>query len=285
MLIGKHDSALAFLKNQRSKFSSNDPQLAAYYEFMSVYYHALDTAAVTRYADSAIAIFNSPDPIKKYPRVYFKVLLAKGDACILGKQYETALGYYDRAKQLLADGRCDNGNVASKIGGIYFNQKNYAMAAKYWVESYNRLLACATTISPRKLFYLKQAALNSTGVSYERAGKLDSAYYFYKLDLDFINETERSGVIEKSNISAPRIIVYDNIGGLKLKQGNLKEAKSYLIASVSIPVMDVDGMRITPNLKLAQLYLKTGELDKVALALEKADTCLTFIAKLTLCKM
>ncbi len=279
LLTGKPDSAMYFLKNKRGQFNPADPQIAGYYEFMSVYYHFIDTAAAIRYADSAMTVFDTPEHTHKYADLYFKVLLAKGDVCIIGKQYETALAYYDKAKQLLTDGSCDDGNLASKIGGIYFNQKNYAMAANYWVESYIRLLKCANTMSPRKLFYLKQAALNNTGVSYERAGQLDSAYHFYKIDLDFINETERTGIVEKKAVSGPRIIVYDNIGGLYLKQGRLKDAERYLMASVSIPHKDVDGMRITAYIKLSQLYLKTGEFDKAEASFKQSRHLLNLYGK------
>jgi tetratricopeptide (TPR) repeat protein len=101
VLMGKGDSAITLLTKQRSQFKNNNPQLSAYYEFMSMYYHGIDTAAVTRYADSAIAVFNNTANIDKYPREYFKALLAKGDASIIAKQYETALAYYDKAKKTI----------------------------------------------------------------------------------------------------------------------------------------------------------------------------------------
>lgn len=273
-LAGKVDSAVNILVKRRINFKATDPGLSAYYEFMSMRYHELDTAKSILYADSALAVFSIPENIESHPEEYFKALIAKGDACIAIKQYETALAYYDKANKLLAEGSCDNGNLAGKIGGIYFNQQNYSMAARYWVESYNRLLKCAATVSPQKLFYLKQAALNNTGVSYERSGKYDSAYYYYKTDLDYINQVEKSGTIEKSNINGPRIVVYDNMGGLNLIKGNLKEAEKYLMSAVTIPIKEKSGIRITPYVKLATLYLKSGELDKAAIAFKESKVLL-----------
>jgi signal transduction histidine kinase len=278
-LVGKTDTAVAFLLSNRYKFKTGDPQLSAYYEFLSLRFHLVDTALATCYADSALMVFNNPENIDKYPGEYFKALIAKGDAYIGVKQYESALAYYDKAKRRLADGSCDNGNLASKIGGIYFNQKNYAMAARYWVESYSRLQKCSNTVSPQRLFYLTQAALNNTGVSYERACNYDSAYYYYKADLDLIDKAEQNAAVDKSNIEAPRVVVYDNIGGLYLRQGRIQDAERYLAESVAIPVGELNGIRITPYLKLAELYLQTNELDKALNAFKESRRLLAIYGK------
>jgi signal transduction histidine kinase len=279
LLTDKQYSALTFLMKQRPKFKNNDPHLSAYYEFLSVQYQLIDTLAASRYADSAIAIFNTPKNIDKYPEEYFKALMAKGDASIINKQYETALMYYDKAKKRLSTSNCDNGNLATKIAGIYYNQQNYGMAAKYWVESYKRLLSCPQTPSPQKLFYLTQAALNNIGVSYDKAGNYDSAGYYFKKDLAYINKMASLGIPDRANIDASSIVVYDNLGGLNLKQGNLAEAERYLAASVAIAIKDVDGMRITPFMKQAELYLKTGNLNKAAIAFAKSRQLLDMYGK------
>jgi signal transduction histidine kinase len=184
-----------------------------------------------------------------------------------------------KQKKLLSGTNCDNGKLASKIAVIYFNQQNYRMAARYWVESYNRLLLCPQAESARKTFYLKQAALNNIGVSYDRAGRDDSAAYYYKQDLDLINKTERAGTVATNSINAPRIVIYDNLGGLNLKHGNLAEAERYLTQCIAIPTKDVDGMRITPFIKLSQLYLKTGQYDKAAIAFKESRRLLDQFGK------
>ncbi|MES2376814.1 MAG: ATP-binding protein [Bacteroidota bacterium] len=279
VLAGKSDSATNLLINKRPQFKSDNVQLCGYYDFMSAHSLATNVAMMGLYADSALAIFADKNNIEKYPDDYFKALIAKGDASIAIKQYQTALEYYDKAKKQLANGTCDGGNLASKIANIYFNQQSYAQAAKYWVESYAQLVSCPVKMSPSRLFFLTQSALDNPGVAYQKAGMFDSAAYYYNKDLAYINQAEASGKIDNDRAIAPRLIVYDNLGGLYLQQGNLTEAEKYLTACVSIPIKDVDGMRIPPFIKLAELYLKTGRYDKALMAFNESRRLLDLFGK------
>jgi signal transduction histidine kinase len=279
VLAGKGDSATLILQNQRPQFKSDNAQLCAYYDFMSAHYSFNDVALMGLYADSALAVFTNKTNIEKYPEDYFKALIAKGDASIAIKQYQNALEYYDKAKTFLPNDNCDGGNLVSKIAGIYFNQQNYGQASKYWVESYRQLTSCHKKTPFARMFFLTQAALDNTGVSYQKAGMYDSAAYYYKKNLEFINEAEASGKINKGRAVAPRLIVYDNLGGLYLRQGNLAEAEKYLTACVSTPIKDVDGMRIPPFIKLAELYLQTGQYDKALTAFKESRRLLDLFGK------
>jgi signal transduction histidine kinase len=258
VLAGKVDSAKHFLAKQRGTFKNTDPDLCVYYDFMVTHNRGLTSAKINLYADSGLAIFNNKDYVEKYPNDYFKALLTKGDACIIGKQFETALAYYDKAKKVLPSDSCDNGSVSAKTAVIYFNQQNYNRAAKYWIESYKCLSTCNSTLTSQRLFFTTQGILDNIGVAYQQNNMFDSAAYYYKKDLDYIDKVEAEGKVSKSTIVGPRVVVYDNIGGLYLKQGNLAEAEKYLSLSLSLPITDVDGMRITAFLKRSDLYLRTG---------------------------
>ncbi|MDB5002821.1 MAG: hypothetical protein JWQ34_1046 [Mucilaginibacter sp.] len=279
VMAGKGDSASQILLKQRAQFKSDNPQLSAYYDYMSAHNEGINLYIMGLYADSALAIFADKDIIEKYPEDYFKALLAKGDASMAIKQYETALEYYDKAKKSLSNGNCDGGNLVSKIADIYFNQQSYAQAARYWVESYHQLQLCPKPKSSVKLFFLTQAALDNIGVSYQKAEMFDSAAYYYKIDLAYINKTEALGAVDKKSIAAPRIVVYDNLGGLYFKQGNLPEAERYLLACIAIPIKDVDGMRIPPFTKLAELYLQTRQYAKAKEYFAKSRNLLDLYSK------
>ncbi|MES2427027.1 MAG: ATP-binding protein [Bacteroidota bacterium] len=278
-LIGNPDSARHFLFKQRSKFKNNDPNLCVYYDFMVLHNKTLTPLSIGQYADSALAIFNNAANVKKYPNDYFKALLTKGDACIIAKQFETALSYYDKAKKLLTADSCDNGSVASKMALIYFKQQNYHRAAKYWVESYDRLLACQSKLSPQRLFFTAQGILDNIGLAYQQNGMYDSAAYYYKKDIAYIDKTEATGNVDKNTLVGPRVVVYDNIGGLYLKQGNLTDAEKYLSLSLSLPVVDVNGMRITPFIKRGYLYLKTRHYPKAAADFKQSRQLLNLYGK------
>lgn len=105
-------------------------------------------------------------------------------------------------------------------------------------------------------------------MAYEKAGKLDSAAYYYMQDLKFINYTDSTN--KAINVNAPRFIVYDNLGGLNLKKGNIPAALGYLNKCLVLPVLEKDGMQIPPYLKLAELYLKTAQYTQASGALETA---------------
>ena len=279
VLAGKADSAAIVLQNQRSKFKSDNAQLSAYYNFMSGHYMFTDVALMGLYADSALTVFNNTSNIEQYPDDYFKALIAKGDAGMAIKQYQSALEYYDKAKRFLGNVDCDGGNLVSKIAGIYFKQQNYERAAKYWIESYTQLISCPKKMPANRMFFLTQAALDNIGVSYQKAGMYDSAAYYYKKDLAFINQADTSGKIDKTRIVAPRLVVYDNLGGLYLRLGRLTDAEKYLTACVSAPIKDVNGIRIPPFIKLAELYLQTAQYDKAFLALKESRRLLDLFGK------
>ncbi|WP_428331392.1 tetratricopeptide repeat-containing sensor histidine kinase [Mucilaginibacter sp.] len=255
IFAGKGDSAIYVLRKLRPEISESDPLICVYYRLMSEHYNP-NAMLMNRYADSAIVFFSNDDVKKKYPDIYFQSLLAKGDACIRAKNYSGALNYYYTGKKTLSDDNCDNGNVANKIGAIYFEQRNYLLAARYWGESYKRLQVCHKNVTAQQLFFMNQAALNNTGFSYFKADVLDSAEYYYLKDVDLINKAEKTKLIDQHNISSSWVVVYDNLGGLNLKKGNLPLAESYLNKCLALNVNDINGSRVTPLLKVAELYIR-----------------------------
>ncbi len=282
VMAGKGDSASKVLLKQRAQFKSDNPQLGAYYNYMSAHNQTINSSVMGLYADSALAIFENKDIIEKYPEDYFKALLAKGDASMVIKQYETALEYYDKAQKSLSNVNCDGGNLVSKIAGIYFNQQSYATAARYWVESYHQLQLCSKPTSPIKLFFLTQAALDNIGVSYQKVGMFDSAAYYYNVDLAYINKTEGLGAVDKKSMAAPRIVIYDNLGGLYFKQGNLPEAERYLLACIAIPIKDVEVCAYLHLPSLPNCIYKQSNTLRLKIILRKVATCLIFTARIIL---
>lgn len=258
IIAGKGDSAMLLLTKLRKQIPGSDPLICTYYHLQADHYF-YKPAVMDLYADSCLDFFNNSKNIEKYPDEYFQSLLIKGDACFRTKNYSKALDYYYKGQKVLSSGICDNGELASKIGIIYFTQKNYFVAAKYWAESYNKLGLCNKNITAQKLFFIKQGTLNNTGFSYEMAGKLDSATAYYLKDLDLITKTDSNKLIGKHYINTASVVVYDNLGGVNLKQGNLSIAKSYLTKSVTLVGEDPDGAIIPPLLKLAELYIKLGD--------------------------
>jgi len=132
--------ALVLLKSLRPKIS-DDATKCIYYTQMAKYF--VNTPQdFNLYADSALAFFKNTDRITQYPNEYFQVMVIKGDGCLKTAKYTEALDYYYKAKRGLAAGACDDGNLSSKIGTIYYGQRNYKYAAWYWADSYEKILKC-----------------------------------------------------------------------------------------------------------------------------------------------
>ncbi|MEO6523270.1 MAG: HAMP domain-containing sensor histidine kinase [Mucilaginibacter sp.] len=257
-----YEKGKRLILDARHKIKNTDPALITYYCLRSeLNQNSADT--VMMFADSAMALFKTDGIKAKYPAQYQQCLITKGSACVRAKKYILALDYYYQAKKATPSGECDNGAVSQRIGDIYYSQRNFVGASEYWSLSYRQLLNCNSMYSAQKIFFEKQARLNNTGFAFHLSGNLDSALYYYKTDLNLINQTEKEHLINKRSIDAARIVCYDNLGGVNLKKGELSIAEDYLLKATSIPIVNIDGMMIPPYIKLAELYLKKGEINKV----------------------
>jgi len=258
-LAGNNQQATSLLKYVRTQFDKKNPQLSSYYVVMSEDF-LTDPVEKNIYADSALALFTNESTIKDFPDEYFNSLLAKGDACFRAGKYVLALNYYFESKKILALGICDDGELAGKMASIYYSQENYLLASKFWVESYERLGSCEKNMTEQKIFFLKQGALDNAGFAYQKAGMPDSANYYYLKDLSLINETDTDSLIDQNSINTARAVLYDNLGGLNLAQGNLAKAQDYITKSLALfPSTDIDGSRIPPLIKLAELKMQSGD--------------------------
>jgi signal transduction histidine kinase len=269
IIRGKGDSAISLLHKLRNQIPISDPLLTAYYRLMAEH-SAYKPALMSLYADTALAFFGESE-IKQYPDEYFQTLLTKGDACLKAGNYIDALTYFFQGKNVLIAGNCDNGNLSGKIGGIYYEQKSYRLAARYLADSYKRLLACNESLTVQRLFFMEQASLDNTGLAYEKAGMPDSANYYYLKDLDLITKEASKNLDEKHNVNAAMAVVCDNLGGLNLKQNNLKQAEVYLDKCIAANKDNIPEANITPLLKLSELYLKLGNTTKAKLAFYQSN--------------
>jgi signal transduction histidine kinase len=273
----KPDTALKLLKKARPGIGNNNPLLSTYYCYIAE--HNLDdTATCVLYADSAVAFFSDDTRRKKYPSEYARALLIKGDACFIVKEYSMALQNYERARNVMGK-KGDDGVLASKMANIYFGQENFEVAARYWMESYRQLVRSFAKHTHQRLFYLKQGALDNAGIAYERMNKLDSAIYFYNLDLKLINTAENDERVNKEQVKNARIVLYGNLGGTYLKQEKLDSAAKYLIKCATLPAKDDNGMRISSFLKLARLYQVLGDDKRAAASFEKSYQLLTLYGR------
>ncbi len=278
VIAGDNERARKVYTDIRHKIQSDNPLISNYYSSQAECSYG-NVHQMQLYADSALAFFSSDYLADEYPDTYYKALLTKGDAGMAARQYDTALVYYDKAKKLITNLTIDNGTLAGKIAAICYNQKNYAQAARYLALSYKQLLPAKTKFTPKKFFFLEQAALNNAGSAYEKAGNADSALYYYKLDTALINNAEKNKIADTAAVNTARMVLYDNLGGLYLAKNDLSRANAYLTRCLAIPRDEIDGTRIPPYIKLADLSIKINDLDNANRALANCRLLLNKFAK------
>ncbi|WCT10161.1 tetratricopeptide repeat-containing sensor histidine kinase [Mucilaginibacter jinjuensis] len=283
-VAGKQDSALKLTEQLRPQIASDNPVITTYYFIKANHnddgtFSGTHSAKMNLYADSAIAFFKNESRIKEYPNEYFQAVLLKGDACMRAKKYIAALDYYNKGKKVLADGSCDDGNLAQKMAYIYFSQKKYKLAAKYWAEGGSKLLHCVDKYTPQRLFFMRQGAFSNAGFAYFKAGINDSAQYYFIEDLKLIAKAEESKLVGNMYINGAREVVYDNLAGLNMRKGNWTLARQYLDSCFAIPVKEVDGLHIPPYIKLAELSIQSGDYKKAEEAFSHARALLNLYYK------
>lgn len=216
------------------------------------------------YADSLVDLFNTLEKQKGFHDYYFQALMIRGHEFFRSRQYGNALLSYYKGKSLLEkdSNKCNLRAYYSKIAQVYYSQKKYLKAARCFAESIKTPI-CET--SPHNIFYTTQGDLNNAGFSYEKHGYLDSALYYYKLDIAFIDEAAEKGIVRKEDIANASIVAYDNLGGLHVKMGNYAAAERYLKKSISIPngrAEQEPNIKNTAYIKLAELYSILGNTKK-----------------------
>ena len=260
---GNGDGAIALLTTVKPDLKKDAPSYSTYYYLMAES-NRKEPELMDRYADSAMAFFNNDERKETYPDEYYNALMVKGNTQFYKKNYHLAFDNYFKANDLVNKEHCDHGAIASKIANVYFFQRNYKAAARYLVEAYKRSTHCREKLSAQRIFYITQGILDNAGLAYEKAGMPDSARYYYNADIDLINEAGKDTRIDPVIVNASKIVVYDNLGGLNLKEGKIAAAESLLTYALEIPVKKQRGIYITPLIKLADLNIATGNLSKAA---------------------
>jgi signal transduction histidine kinase len=284
-VAAKTDTALQLLEKARLQTANNSPLITTYYYLKAS--HADDgtiggsgAVKMNLYADSAVAFFTKNDSrIKWYPNEYFQTMLIKGEACIRAKKYISALNYYYNAKKIQSSTNCDNGLLTQKMAYIFYAQKKYALAAKYWAESGRKLDNCHEKYSPQRLFFMRQSSYNNAGFAFFKSGQNDSARYFLLEDLKITDKADKDSLIGKVYIDGARAVVYDNLAGIALAKGDLKAAQQMLDKCFAMPIKEVNGLRIPPYIKLVKINMQLGNSAGAEVAFKHARALLDLYYK------
>jgi signal transduction histidine kinase len=235
-----------------------------YHEKFNKYlFMGLEAGEGDLYADSMVLILSGKE--NTYALEYVKALFAKGEVQMAKRNHDQAFDYYYDAHKFANQNldRCDYFGFTYRIGLVRYKQELYLEAVPYiklaLAESNNCNRRNEYTDAYNE-YNAKQSFLNTIGLCYERAGKPDSAIFYYQKTLKLIDSI---AAIQPQRVrfwNMAKGVVYGNIGGVYAKLNNFKIAAHYLKQSIIIndrPQFD-QADALTAKLKLADLYIRIG---------------------------
>jgi signal transduction histidine kinase len=244
-VIAHFDSVFASLPNASTFdiWTKYDVKANYYFYFKSTY------AMAKLYADSMRYVLRGHE--KEFGVEYAHALMVNGTILMAENKFEEALqSYYDGS--LFAQTNLDPCNSAqfnNQLGAELYHQRNYLKGIPYLKRAMDEESHCSGDIAGSQ-----EATLNTIALCFEKVNMPDSAIYYYKKGLIYIDQKFPKGALADIN----RGIVYGNLGGTYGAIKNYNLAQQYLKASIDINnragYAQEDAK--TAQLKLADLYIK-----------------------------
>ena len=251
-----------------------------YYTSMSgMCFYSVQYSMAIKYADTlekklAPHIASSPRSME----MYVSTLFIRGDNYMALGKYQEAFSNYFKAKNILSQNSsgCVVANYSYRIGMVMYGQKKYDEAKKLFTDCFYRMYECgAEEKAPMK----QQALLDNVGLCHYHLGNNDSALYYFKKTIEFIDLHQnvlKEKYADADFVQIAKGVVYGNMAKVYRKQKDYKRSEELYKKSIQINLKkgyDVHDAKLA-MLELASLYEET----KDAEALEK--TLLTFGAVL-----
>jgi signal transduction histidine kinase len=232
---------------------------ANYYFFFKVMY-----PMAMQCADSMLTVLKGNE--KEFGVEYAHTLMVKGNFLMAENRFEEALqSYYDGS--LFAQNNldpCSSAQFNKQLGAELYQQRNYLKGVLYLKKAMDELSNCSGDIAMGQ-----EATLNTIALCFEKANMPDSAIYYYKKGLIYIDQKFPKGVLADIN----RGIVYGNLGGTYGVIKNYTLAQQYLKASIKINnragYAPEDAK--TAQLKLADLYTNYAHFKEADSLLRQID--------------
>lgn len=276
---GQLNAALHYVDSSYEAFSDAGPyDLWLKYNFMANFYlnYQFDTLKARIYTDSMLSMIEGKEELYKVE--YANTLFAYGKLLVAERRYEEAFHYYYNG-QVYARKHLDSCRLApfnSQLGMVRYKQGKYLAAIPYLRDALDELGHCPEKGSFFDRFIQPQSILNTIALCYQKAEHLDSAIFYYRQALSFINEDGRLYKEDTAYASTARGVVMGNLGGLYARQDKYNEAVRYLNESIRInnrPGYAISDAQ-TAVIKLADLYMRFKQLPAASRLLDQLETYL-----------
>lgn len=261
---GTPEEAILFLDSMYQKIRlPGNLDLWHKYHFKANYYlnYTISTEKARRYVDSMELMLENKSLL--YKKEYATTVFARGDVLLAEKDYSAAFKCYYDGKNFARENldSCDYADFSSKLALVLYAQEKYQEAIPYFKQSILESQHCKSGSGFFSLFILPQSTLNNIGLCFEQSSMPDSAIYYYRQALDFIDRKEAQFSNRKQFIEMARGVIYGNLGGTYVVKKNYPEARKYLLESIRIndrPGYAVDDA-ITAKQKLVDLYINSAQ--------------------------
>lgn len=227
------------------------------------YFHIKDTMMLRIYLDSmaqSLMQCRNRDPQKT-----LSLHFLSGHLATAGERYEEAFKFYYRGKLLIDSigSGCGNVRYYTTLGQLLYMQHKYAEAKEYQRKVYESALACDPSDTV-KVVATQRAAYSNIGICLENDEQYDSALYYYNKALALADQTAYLFAHKKLSQEKFKGVVLGNKGGVLTKLKRYAEAEKALKQSLVYNYRPEGefGDAVLTKIKLAELYLVTGRLQK-----------------------
>lgn len=213
---GQTKEALRYIDSAYRAFPKPNPlDLWGKYRCLADFYinADVDIPKARLYVDSMFQVLEGREVAYKdvYPTSFF----VRGEVLMAEKRFTEAFKSDYDGREFASKNLdvCGFYVFTQQLGLIKFKQEQYLKAIPYFKQAITENKACAGKRNTMDLLYFPQGALNSIALSYEKAGKLDSAVYYYKEVLAFLNKSKTSFADKQGFIEVAEGVVDGNLGG------------------------------------------------------------------------
>ena len=204
--------------------------------------------------------------VNTYYKYYTDALFSKGDYFFVTSKFDDALKTYVAAKNILdiQNDTCAYNTYYNKMWNFYYYKNEYEKAIPYLKEYLLKEESCKGQASTFLVVNRVQSRLNTLALCYEKLGKYDSAIYYYKRGINFLQLPLVKNTLPPKRVELALGIIYGNLGGSFAYSKQTDSAIYYLKKSIKIneqPGYDTIDVQ-TAYLKLADVYLNKKEFTK-----------------------
>lgn len=239
-------------------------------------YYQFDTLKARHYIDSMLLV--TQDDKELYKVEYANSLFMYGKLLLAERKYAEAFYYYYNSQEFARKhlDKCRLSPFNAQLGIVRYKQSQYLEAVPFLMDALEEIGYCPDSSGYFERFIQPQSILNTVALCYQKAGHQDSAIFYYRQALSFINEQDHLYKEDTAFANTARGVVYGNLGGVYADMNQFKEAVNYL--SESIRINNREGHAVsdaqTAKNKLADLYIRFNRLPEAKQLLDQLETYL-----------